>query len=581
MSRSVLSYLAQYVALRYFYSGIWVVNKHHQKREFLVLFLCAFSCSKLFAAPVVPVSLPTNAGETLKQSIPNSPTHNHSMDQDILPVMPLPRGGHSHGGAQVHVKEFRFLGVTRFPQSELQALIRDQLGRDLDVADLYAVADRLTGFYRNHGYILARAYLPAQSLDAGIVTFRILEGRYGRVQLNNHSRVRAIQLQPFLSDLKEGQVVETRSLERQLLLMNDIPGVVVHSTLAPGVHVGETSLSVQATSTPLVQGHFSLDNWGEQFTGAVRGSAQVDVFDPTGLGDHLDAYLMDTQYGGTKYGHFAYDVGVGGQGLRLGSSYDSLHYLLAQTYNALHAFGTAQTGSAYMLWPWVRSRQQTVDVTLSYAHRTLHDLVMSVGSQDAKWSQIGSVLINGQALIRDMDQATWSVQVTHGVERSEGVSAASDQVAGLYTHINLDGSWAHAFGNQWTFYAHAQAQRASGNLDLSEKMSLGGPQGVRAYPMGEVQADDAVLGTLELRRRLNTSTQVWAFWDAGFGHGYHDPLPTDMNNKRAIGGPGFGGGWIISPHVSSRLDLAWPVESPATSAPQDRPTIWWQLMSSF
>ena len=43
------------------------------------------------------------------------------------------------------------------------------------------------------------------------------------------------------------------------------------------------------------------------------------------------------------------------------------------------------------------------------------------------------------------------------------------------------------------------AQKASGNLDSSEHIYLGGAHGVRAYPQGEGSGDEGLLGTVELR----------------------------------------------------------------------------------
>jgi POTRA domain, ShlB-type len=40
------------------------------------------------------------------------------------------------------------------------------------------VAVRVTGLYRDRGYFLARAYLPAQEIEGGIVRIAVLEGRY-------------------------------------------------------------------------------------------------------------------------------------------------------------------------------------------------------------------------------------------------------------------------------------------------------------------------------------------------------------------------------------------------------------------
>ena len=57
------------------------------------------------------------------------------------------------------------------------------------------------------------------------------------------------------------------------------------------------------------------------------------------------------------------------------------------------------------------------------------------------------------------------------------------------------------------------------NLDSSEKFLLGGPSGVRAYPVGEASGDNGWVGTAELRRELRMgnglAAQLIAFADYG------------------------------------------------------------------
>ena len=50
-----------------------------------------------------------------------------------------------------------------------------------------------------------------------------------------------------------------------------------------------------------------------------------------------------------------------------------------------------------------------------------------------------------------------------------------------------------------SLYAAFNGQVASKNLDNSEKMGLGGPAGVRAYPTGEAYGDQGYILNLEAR----------------------------------------------------------------------------------
>ena len=90
-------------------------------------------------------------------------------------------------------------------------------------------------------------------------------------------------------------------------------------------------------------------------------------------------------------------------------------------------------------------------------------------------------------------------------------------------------------------------QQASKNLASAEKMSLGGPNGVRAYPVGEATGDSGLLitgrgalhraGRQVVRGRCHGDR---AFYDWGQVDVNEKPLPTDAQNKRSISGYGFG-----------------------------------------
>ena len=62
-------------------------------------------------------------------------------------------------------------------------------GRELSLADLDQAAARVTKFYRQSGYPVARAYVPAQEIKDGVVEIAVLEGRFGKLDLHNNSRL--------------------------------------------------------------------------------------------------------------------------------------------------------------------------------------------------------------------------------------------------------------------------------------------------------------------------------------------------------------------------------------------------------
>ena len=84
--------------------------------------------------------------------------------------------------------------------------------------------------------------MPAQGIETGVVTIAVIEGHYSAIDLRNQSRPKDSVARGVLAGLDSGDIVESAPPERRLLLLSDIPGVAVRSTLAPGSAVGTSDL---------------------------------------------------------------------------------------------------------------------------------------------------------------------------------------------------------------------------------------------------------------------------------------------------------------------------------------------------
>ena len=98
-----------------------------------------------------------------------------------------------------------------------------------------------------------------------------------------------------------------------------------------------------------------------------------------------------------------------------------------------------------------------------------------------------------------------------------------------------------------SLYGGISGQLASGNLDASEKMVLGGMDGVRAYPQGEGFGDEGLLATVEARRmmpglsdRVPGQVHLLAFVDGGRISIDKDPWLAGSNQQPARAPRGSG-----------------------------------------
>ena len=184
-------------------------------------------------------------------------------------------------GPNFKVSEFVFVGNTLLSQAQLQTVVAKYLGQNLSYAQLQMVAAAVAEAYRQAGWVV-RSYLPQQEVSNGVVSIQIVEAQFGQVVLQNTDPAAALRVTPelltsrVLAAQRPGEPVNTRQLDRALLLLEQLPGVVVKGKLTPGQKDRETDLVLQTTPTALVSGDVRLDNTGARATGSNQiGRAHV------------------------------------------------------------------------------------------------------------------------------------------------------------------------------------------------------------------------------------------------------------------------------------------------------------------
>lgn len=148
-----------------------------------------------------------------------------------------------------------------------------------------------------------------------------------------------------------------------------------------------------------------------------------------------------------------------------------------------------------------------------------------------------------------MRQASYRVELIGGRLRLDSQSAAIDQgtggrdTEGSYQKLALSVSRLQRLDpQQLLLYVALSGQVTTKNLDSSEKQSIGGAYGVRAYSQGEATGDDAAILNLELRWALPELPDVQAlvFADVAAVWANDSTLTSDGENHRVLSGEGIG-----------------------------------------
>lgn len=531
---------------------------------------------------------PPSAGSQLQQ-IPQSPSLPPKPPEIRIEQgnkAPLPLSDQT----RVTVNTLRITGAQAFTEAVLLEASGFAPNAVMTLADLRGLAERVSDYYHAQGYFVAQAYLPAQDIKDGLVTLAVLEGRYGAVTLRNESRLKdgvAMGLvEPTASD-----AVTIAPLERSLLLLADLPGVQVRSTLTPGASVGSSDLVLDVAPGPLVSGSVDGDNQGNRYTGRNRVGASLNLNNPSGYGDVASVRLL-TSGEGLNYARAAYQVQAGRA--KAGVAYAYLDYSLGKEFDSLEAHGTALITSVYGSYPLLRSRQSNLSVQLAFDSKTLVDKVDTNKLNQEKKVQVLMLSLNGDHRDSFAGPAinTYSLTGTAGhIDLQNPAARAADATAartqGSYAKLGFNVTRLQSAGDSGQLYAAASGQIASRNLDVSEKMQLGGANAVRAYPEGEGYADRGFVLTVEARYSLPVAdalpgqVQLVGFIDAG-AVSFNRKRWVPGDNTRTLSGAGVGLNWAVGNDFAVKAFYARKLgNEAATSAPDASGRFWLQAVKYF
>jgi hemolysin activation/secretion protein len=542
-----------------------------------------------------------DSGQVLEQNT-RQPLRLPPPEEPVLPRPPEPKPALPPSPQlRVTVKQFTFTGNTVYSDEQLRTVTDEFLGKELDFEGLNDAATAVRAYYRSRGYFLAQAYLPQQAIRNGTVQIGVIEGRIGEVELDRKPGVKIsdkLLAGIVATHLKQGEIITETGLERPLLLINDLPGTSVTSEIRPSLTVGAADLrvNVDQAAEPL-NGYVDGDNEGNRFTGEYRIGTNLNWNSPFHYGDQATfrGFVSDE---GMWFTRFAYLIPVGYRGTRVGVSYTEFDYRLTKDFASLQAQGNGEVASIYAFHPIVRTRNSNFIAQVSYEDKTLEDRTESTGGierrliSDVKIGAVGDFrdgLLSGGLNAYAVTYSTGNLGMFPASVAALDLSPTGRHTYGDFRKLNIDGRRLQRVNDNTSLLVAFSGQSSSKNLASAEKISLGGPNGVRAYPVGEATADEGFIITTELRyivprlKLLAGDFTVSGFVDYGLAKINHDPLPSDTENLRELAAYGIGLSAGREGEFIVRASIAWRLtESLPQSDTGDRtPRVWVQGVKWF
>jgi len=460
-----------------------------------------------------------DAGSVLQQIQQNNKTIPNAQDESK--ELSRPNVGQAQPGAiTVRVERFEFKGNTLLTPETLESAVTPWLKRDLDYSQLRQIAAVVTKAYREAGW-LVDVRLPQQDIKDGVVQLQIVEAKFGAPKLQgNQSRVDPKLIEAFVVQAQsQGQTVSSQRIDRALLLLDEIPGLAVSGNFIEGRESGRTDLLLSVGDRAAVSGSVTLDNTGSRSTGTDRLVGTININSPLGLGDQLALTALTTQ--GSNYQRVGYVVPVGYDGWRAGAHATSMTYGLVGDFASLDSKGTAGTSGLDLSYPLLRSQQTNIRLNASYDAKRFDNQAngASASSYSIDVLNMGAHATQGDSWAGGGSNMA-SINFFQGLvnlagSNNQSADKSGADTAGQFSKLVISFNRLQNITADLSAYIALSIQLANKNLDSSERLYLGGANGVRAYPGSEVGGSEGQQFTAELRQQLGGGLNLTGFFDLG------------------------------------------------------------------
>lgn len=412
-------------------------------------------------------------------------------------------------------------GNHALPLSRFTPLWAGLIGKDIPLSTVFDVAARISAIYRQEGYVLSQAFVPRQQISQadGRVRLQVAEGYISRISLAaglpGRDRIEAM-LHPVLDE----RPLTLATLERHLLLLNDLPGVKAQASLrrASEENAAEMVLTVTRDLTAY---SLSAHNRTTAAVGPMRLEASAER--RALLGDFDRHVLRWVGSGNHRLDLLAYsgDAPMGFDGAQL-------------LWSASAARSRPKSGERFQLdtrsenlsigasHPLLRSRAANLGVQAHLAgYNGSSDIAdgLLVATERLRTLRLGlsadlADRLGGLNLL-DLEYARGLSTLGASKKDDPALTTGRDpQFNKLTAYI----ARLQSLGGELNVLLAASVQTSRDLLPSSEQFSLGGDVFLRAYDASELLGDTGMAGKVELRYNLRLGTQagtVYAYYDEG------------------------------------------------------------------
>ncbi len=449
----------------------------------------------------------------------------------------------------------------------LEKIFKPYFHKKITVAKLQGLVNDITTQYQEAGYFLSKAFLPPQEIANGVVKITVVEGYISQIKIQGLKRDQLIQFANQFGDkIKADKPIRLKTLERYLLILNDVSGFNVKSVIEPDPTTPLGSKLTLATELKTLEATATQDNYQTPYLGPDETgiNASLNSVLTAGGSLHARALLADTDHK-LSYYELRHSQAIGGEGLLFSvDGYETKtnpQFILAP----LLIFGVSKDINTSLSYPLIRSRERNLTVQAQYDYMTNSSTALG---QEMFFDRVQDVTLSST-----YSDVLWKGEDSLTLAIDQGVSNLGHHE--FHSRFNAKGDFFKLTGyasrtqylnDRFSLYGLITAQYANHILPSSETFTFGGPFLGRGYDWSQFTGDEGVAGKAEFRVNMNHNLpflkqiQYYTFYDAGLISS-HIPLITRVHGSST----GFGFRSSIINHLNAEAFVGKPLTTPNAS----------------
>jgi hemolysin activation/secretion protein len=424
------------------------------------------------------------------------------------------------------LKDLKITGAQTLPVEGFRPLYAGLLGQQLKLSNILDIADAIEKAYRDHGYILVRAYVPPQRVRDGVFTINIVEGKIAHVAVEGGTPATQAKVKSYIQKSVDLAPLPLTTMERSLLLSNDLPGVQASGVLKPSEDIPGASDIVVTVDQPRYTGGVGVDNRGSRFSGLWTLNADAEINSVFDGADQLGGVFTTSPDASEEVaGQLRYRRALGDDGV-IGTIAGTITH--GQPGSTLTAFGVVTDSWAVgprLTWPVIRARAQSLQLDGGFTVQQADIDVLSTRIAHDEWRvfDISATYLYSNWLGGSWLATAGIAQGIPGLGASANLSAELSRKGGYVDFTKFTGllRYVGALDKGFSFVLTGQGQFSSAPLINGELISFGGVGIGRGYDPGAITGDHGLGGSGELRydapwaNRYVLNVQPYIYMDGG------------------------------------------------------------------